>query len=389
MKVVLGFSGGLDTCACLRLLQEKYGAEVITVIVDVGQRPELFRLAEERAKKLGAAKHLYIDAKEEFVRDYVFRSVKANGCYEGYPLSISLARYPTASWLARKALEEGAEAVAHGCTGKGNDQFRFDLTLSSQAPGLRIIAPVRELNLTREEEVRYLEKCGLSFPSTPYSVDENLWGRSIEGRELEDPLRSPPEEAFQLTRHPSRAPREPTTLSLGFEEGIPVSLNGERLGGVRLVGELNRLAGEYGIGRIDVMEDRILGLKVREVYEAPAATVILEAHRALEALVLAGEELAVKQRMDQKWSEMVYRGRWFDPLREDLEAFIEATQKRVTGEVRVELMPGRAQVVGRSSPHSLYDREIVSFHLPGFDQRMSASVTKFYGLDGRVPRMKG
>jgi argininosuccinate synthase len=389
MKVVLGFSGGLDTCACLRLLQERYDAEVITVIVDVGQRPELFRLAEERAKKLGAVKHLYIDAKEEFVRDYVFRSVKANGCYEGYPLSIALARYPTASWLARKALEEGAEAVAHGCTGKGNDQFRFDLTLSSQAPGLRIIAPVRELNLTREEEVRYLEKCGLSFPSTPYSVDENLWGRSIEGRELEDPLSPPPEEAFQLTQHPSRAPREPTTLSLGFEEGVPVSLNGKRLGGVELIGELNRLAGRYGIGRIDVMEDRILGLKVREVYEAPAATVILEAHRALEALVLTGEELAVKQRMDQKWSEMVYRGRWFDPLREDLEAFIEATQRRVTGEVRVELSPGRAQVVGRSSPHSLYDREIVSFHLPGFDQRMAASVTKFHGLDGRVPRMKG
>jgi argininosuccinate synthase len=389
MKVVLGFSGGLDTCACLRLLQERYGAEVITVIVDVGQRPELFRLAEERAKKLGAAKHLYLDAKEEFVKEYVFRSVKANGCYEGYPLSISLARYPTASWLARKALEEGAEAVAHGCTGKGNDQFRFDLTLSSQAPGLRIIAPVRELNLTREEEVRYLEKCGLSFPSTPYSVDENLWGRSIEGKELEDPLSPPPEEAFQLTQHPSRAPPEPTTISLGFEKGVPVSLNGERLEGVRLIGQLNRLAGRYGIGRIDVMEDRILGLKVREVYEAPAATVILEAHRALEALVLTGEELAVKQRMDQKWSEMVYRGRWFDPLREDLEAFIEVTQERVTGEVRMELTPGKAQVVGRSSPHSLYDRELVSFHLPGFDQRMAASVTKFYGLDGRVPRMKG
>ncbi|MEM3012086.1 MAG: argininosuccinate synthase [Candidatus Hadarchaeales archaeon] len=389
MKVVLGFSGGLDTCACLRLLQEKYDAEVITVIVDVGQRPELFKVAEERAKKLGAVKHVYIDAKEEFVREYVFRSVKANGCYEGYPLSISLARYPTASWLARIALQEGAEAVAHGCTGKGNDQFRFDLTLSAQAPGLRIIAPVRELNLTREVEVEYLGKCGLSFPSAPYSVDENLWGRSIEGRELEDPFRSPPEEAFQLTQNPAKAPREATLVTLGFEEGVPVTLNGERMGGVKLIGELNRLAGTYGIGRIDVMEDRILGLKVREVYEAPAATVILEAHKALEALVLTREELVVKERIDHKWSEMVYGGRWFDPLREDLEAFIEATQRRVTGEVKVELLPGKAQVVGRSSPHSLYEKEIVSFHLQGFDQRMAASVTKFHGLDGRVRGMKG
>ncbi len=389
MKVVLGFSGGLDTCACLKLLQEKYGAEVITVIVDVGQRPELFRVAEERARKLGAAKHVYVDAKEEFVREYVFRSVKANGCYEGYPLSISLARYPTASWLARIALREGAEAVAHGCTGKGNDQFRFDLTLSAQAPGLRIIAPIRELNLTREAEVEYLGKCGLPFPSTPYSVDENLWGRSVEGKELEDPSRPPPEEAFQLTRSPAEAPKEPTLVTLGFEGGVPVFLNGERTEGVRLIRELNLLAGAYGVGRIDVMEDRILGLKAREVYEAPAATVILEAHRALEALVLTREELAVKERMDRKWSEMVYGGRWFDPLREDLEAFIEATQRRVTGEVKVELLPGRAQVVGRSSPHSLYDRERVSFHLQGFDQRMSASVTKFHGLDGRIQRMRG
>ncbi len=384
MKVVLGFSGGLDTCACLKLLQERYGAEVITVTVDVGQRRELFQQAEERARKLGAVKHVYVDAREEFVKDYVFRSIKANGCYEGYPLSISLARYPTALWMIRVALQEGAEAVAHGCTGKGNDQFRFDLTLSSQAPGLRILAPIRELNLTRDEEVRYLEKYGMSFPSVPFTVDENLWGRSIEGGELEDPMQSPPEEAFQLTRHPSRAPREPTLLSLGFEKGVPVSLNGKRMDGVGLIGELNRLAGEYGVGRIDMMEDRILGLKAREVYEAPAATVILQAHAALEALVLTGEELAVKRAIDQKWSEMVYRGRWFDPLREDLEAFIDATQERVTGEVKVELAPGRAQVVGRSSPHSLYRRDIISFHLPGFDQRMAASVTKFYGLDGRL-----
>ncbi len=384
MKVVLGFSGGLDTCACLKLLQEKYGAEVITVTVDVGQRPDQFRIAEERARRLGASKHIYVDAKEEFVKEYIFRSVKANGCYEGYPLSISLARYPTASWLAKIALEEGAEAVAHGCTGKGNDQFRFDLTLSAKAPNLRIIAPIRELSLTREEEMEYLAKYGITFSSTPYSVDENLWGRSIEGRELEDPSQSPPEEAFQLTQSPLKAPREPLIVSVGFEGGIPVSMNGEYMDGVKLIRELNQLAGRYGIGRIDIMEDRVLGLKVREVYEAPAATVLLEAHKALEALVLTREELMVKERIDRKWSEMVYVGRWFDPLREDLEAFIDATQKRVTGEVKMEFLPGRAMVVGRSSPHSLYEREMVSFHLRGFDQRMSASLTKFYGLDGRL-----
>jgi argininosuccinate synthase len=383
VKVVLSFSGGLDTMVCLRLLQEKYGAEVFTVTVEVGQEK---KIDPTLPKKFGAVEHFNIDAREEFVRDYVSRCIKANGSYEGYHLSAALARYLIASKVVEVAKEVGADAVAHGCTGKGNDQFRFDITFSVLAPNLKIIAPIRELNLDRRAEMKYARERGLPIPPTGiYSIDENLWGRTIEGGVLEDPSCPPPEEVFLWTKLTRTSPER---VTIGFEEGLPVSLNGEEMNGVRLITTLNELAGAHGVGRIDIMEDRILGLKAREVYEAPAATVLLEAHRALEQLVLTRNQLSLKQSLEQKWSELVYSGLWFDPLRENLDAFIDSTQRRVKGEVTVELGAGCLRVVARTSPFALYQKELVSFEELGFDQRESAAVTRFHGLQSKLYRSK-
>lgn len=384
MKVALAFSGGLDTSVAVRLLQEKYEAEVITVTVDVGQDPKDLRAAEKKAKKLGVIKHIHIDARKEFVEHYVFRSIKANGLYEGYPLSTALARYPMASKLVEVALEEKADAVAHGCTGKGNDQFRFDTTIAIKAPGLKIIAPIRELNLDRKQEIEYARKQNIPIEERPYSIDENLWGRSIEGGVLEDVGRAPPEEIYAWTRSPSMAPVKPRIIEIEFEGGVPVALDGKRMDGLTLIMKLNRLAGRYGVGRIELIEDRILGLKARENYEAPAATVLIQAHKALEQLVLTKQELAFKQVVDQTWADLVYSGLWFDPLREDLDAFIDRAQGRVSGKVGVELNRGNLRVLARSSPYSLYDRELVSFEKFGFDQRDAIGVIKFHALQSKI-----
>lgn len=387
MRVALAYSGGLDTTVCIRLLQEKWKAEVITVCVDVGQNPKELQQAAERAEKLGVAKHVYVDAKKEFIENYVFRSVKANGSYEGYPLSTALARYPIAAKLVEVARREGADAVAHGCTGKGNDQFRFDITFSLLAPDLKVIAPIRELNLDRQKEIEYAQKNRIPVPvkkDKPYSIDENLWGRSIEGGILEDPAVPPPEEIYSLTVSPEKVKKKRRIISIGFENGVPVALNGRRMDGVELVVLLNKLAGSYGIGRIELIEDRILGIKARENYEAPAAAVILQAHKSLEQLVLTKQELFFKQIVDQLWSDLVYSGFWFDPLKQDLDAFIDKTQERVTGEVKVELNPGFSRVVGRNSPYSLYEKELVSFEKFGFDQREASSVIKFFSLQSAI-----
>jgi argininosuccinate synthase len=387
MKVALAYSGGLDTSVAVRLLQEHWKAEVITVSVDVGQDPRELKKIGEKAEKLGAVKHVHIDGKRDFVENYVFKSIKANGSYEGYPLSTALARYPIASKLVEVAKKEGVDAVAHGCTGKGNDQFRFDTTISILAPDMKIIAPIRELNLDRPQEIEYAKKHGIPVPverGKPYSVDENLWGRSIEGGILEDPKQLPPEEIYAWTKPPERAPRKPKVVRIGFEKGVPVKLDGRRIGGVELIRQLNRLAGEYGVGRIELIEDRILGLKARENYEAPAATVILHAHRALEQLVLTKQELAFKQMVDNTWADLVYSGLWFDPLREDLDAFIDSTQERVAGDVWVELNRGVARALARSSPFSIYEEELVSFDRYGFDQRDAEQVIKFHALQGKI-----
>jgi len=387
LKVALAYSGGLDTSVAIRLLQEKYNADVITVSVDVGQDPKELKKIGEKAKKLGVIKHVHIDARREFVEEYVFRSIKANGLYEGYPLSSALARYPIASKLVEVARREGAEAVAHGCTGKGNDQFRFDTTIAIKAPKLKIIAPIRELNLDRKWEIKYAREQGIPVPvnvGRPYSIDENLWGRSIEGGVLEDPSKAPPEDIYAWTRSPAKAPAKPHVVEIVFEKGVPVSIDGRRMSGPELITRLNRLAGEHGVGRIELMEDRIMGLKARENYEAPAATVLIQAHRALEQLVLTKQELIFKGTVDQTWADLVYSGLWFNPLREDLDAFIERTQRRVTGKVKVELHRGSSRVIARSSPYSLYDKELVSFDRFGFDQRDAASIIKFHALQDRI-----
>lgn len=390
MKVALAFSGGLDTSICIKLLQDEYDAEVITVAGNVGQDPEKLEKIKEKAKSLGAIKHYNFDLTEEFVNKYIFKSIKANGLYEGYPLSTALARYPIAAKLVEIAQKEGAEAVAHGCTGKGNDQFRFDTTVSLKDPDLEIIAPVREMNLDRNWEIKYAKKNDIPVPvdiDNPYSIDENIWGRSIEGGDLEDPKTVPPEEIYSLTQSPSEAP-EAEIIEIEFEEGIPISLNGEEKDGITLIKELNQIAGKHGVGRIDIIEDRTLGLKSRENYEAPAAAVILEAHKALESLVLTRGELKFKESVDSLWSDLVYRGLWFDPLREDLDAFIDKTQERVTGKVKIKLDHGNATTVSRESPLSLHEPELVSFEEFGFDQQESTGAIKFQSLQGKIYRKR-
>jgi len=389
VRAVLSFSGGLDTLVAVRLLQEKYNAEVITVTVDVGQSPETLKMAERRARQMGVLRHIYVDARREFVEEYIFHSIRANGLYEGYPLSTALSRYPIALKLVDVARKVKADAIAHGCTGKGNDQFRFDTTIAIKAPELKIIAPIREMNLDRVQELEYARRKDIPLgPEKPYSIDENIWGRSIEGGVLEDPSKTPPQEIYVWTRPPEKTPAKPRVVEIGFENGIPKTLDGRRVRGLDLITKLNKIAGDHGVGRIELIEDRILGLKARENYEAPAATVLIQAHMALEQLVLTKQELVFKQLVEQRWSDLVYNGLWFDPLREDLDAFIDCTQKRVTGNVKVELSRGSSRVVARSSPYSLYDKKLVSFEKFGFDQREAASIIKFHGLQGKLAKRR-
>lgn len=391
MKVALAYSGGLDTSVMIKWLQEKYGAEVYTVTLDVGQGEDLGEVAE-RALRLGAVEHFSIDAKEEFVRDYVFRAVKANALYENkYPVSTALSRPLIARKLVEVAKRVGADAVAHGCTGKGNDQVRMEVTVKALCPELKVIAPVREWGLSREAEMEYARRHGIPIKEGRgvYSIDQNLWGRSIECGPLDDPSEEPPEEVFEWTVPPEKAPESPTYVSIRFERGVPVELNGERLGGVELVSRMNRLAGMNAVGRIDHIEDRLVGIKSREVYECPAAVCIIEAHQDLEKLVLTRHELAFKELVDREWARLVYFGLWEDPLREDLEAFIDACQARVEGEVRLKLHRGSLRVVARSSPYSLYERDLVTYSGPSpFDQSWAKGFIEIWGLQSVVARAK-
>jgi argininosuccinate synthase len=369
------------------MLREEYGYDrVVTVTVDVGQPADDVQQAEQKAKALGT-EHLTVDAKRTFVSDYCWPAVRANGDYEGYPLSTAIARPLIALSAVQEARKIGATHFGHGCTGKGNDQFRIEFVIRALVPDATIVAPMREKNLTRSEEIVYAKAKGVPIVQTTekiWSIDENLWGRSIEGGRLEEPDFTPPEEIFQWTASLETAPPEPRELTIGFENGAPVSLDGRRMEGLELVRSLNDIAGGHGVGRIDIMEDRMLGLKVRENYECPAATVLLAAHRALEALVLTREELAFKRGVDQKWGEMAYAGLWFDPLKEDLEAFIGKTQERVTGEVRLRLFKAGMTALGRRSPWALYSEEMASFDTKTYDQRESAGTVRAHGLQARM-----
>jgi len=390
-KVVLAYSGGLDTSVSIKWIEQKYDAEVITVTVDVGQK-RCMKTLEERAKEIGAVRHYSIDAKNEFVTQYIFPAIKANGLYEGkYPLSSALSRPLIASKMVDIAKKERATAVAHGCSGKGNDQVRFDVTIKSLVPDLQIIAPVREWKLTRDEEIKFAEENGIHIPvdlSNPYSIDQNLWGRSIECGVLEYPDAEPPEEVFEWTVQPEKAPDKPEYVSIRFECGVPYALNGEVMDPVTLIETLNNIAGRHGVGRIDHIEDRLVGIKSREVYECPAATVLLEAHADLEKFVLTRHEIAFKQFVDTQWASLVYTGLWMDPLREDLEAFVNKTQERVSGEVKVKLFKGGMRVVGRSSPTSLYDLNLATYDIKTtFDQSHSLGFIELWGLPTKVSKI--
>ncbi|MCG7850055.1 MAG: argininosuccinate synthase [ANME-2 cluster archaeon] len=383
-KVVLAYSGGLDTSVCIPILKENYDFEtVITVVVDVGQAEEEIVKAEEKAELIGD-KNYTIDAKAEFVQDYLFPLIKANGNYEGYVLGTAIARPLIAKKVLEIAINEGAVALAHGCTGKGNDQLRFEAVFRSS--DLEVLAPMRDMNLTREWEIEYAREHGIPVTVTkekPWSIDENIWSRSIEGGQLEDPGFIPPEEIFEWTQSPENGP-ESEIIEIGFEGGVPVSLNDTRMDGVSLITELNRIGGIHGVGRTDMIEDRVLGLKARENYEHPAATILLTAHRDLERLVLTRAELSFKSNVDDKWSELAYMGLLDEPLFNDLNAFIDATQVRVKGAVKLRLYKGSVMVVARSSPFALYSKDLVSFDESSIDQQDAEGVAKYHGFQGRL-----
>ncbi|HID06114.1 MAG TPA: argininosuccinate synthase, partial [Armatimonadetes bacterium] len=392
MKIVLAYSGGLDTSVAIRWLAEHYNADVVTVTADVGEVKD-YEAIRQKALNVGAVEAYLIDAKEEFVRDFITPCLKANALYEdGYPLATAMARPLIAKKTVEIAHQVGAEAVAHGATGKGNDQVRFEVTFRALNPTLRIIAPAREWGMSRDDEIEYAQKHNIPVPvdvDSPYSVDQNLWGRSIECGKLENPTEEPPEEVFEWTRSPQEAPDEPEYITIEFERGVPVALDGQRVGMVELIAQLNQRAGAHGVGRVDMIENRLVGIKSREVYEAPAAITLIQAHRALEALTLERDLAHFKRQLELKYSELVYYGLWYHPLREALDAFMDSTQSTVTGSVRMKLFKGTCMVVGRESPYSLYKYELATYdRADQFDHRASEGFIKIFGLPTVLTRTR-
>ncbi|MFN4195000.1 MAG: argininosuccinate synthase [Thermosynechococcus sp.] len=388
-KVILAYSGGVDTSVCIPYLKHEWGVkEVITLAADLGQGDEL-ELIRQKALDSGASASLVVDAKEDFIRNYAFPAIQANALYENrYPLSTALARPLIAKLLVDAATEYGADAVAHGCTGKGNDQVRFDVAIAALNPHLKVLAPAREWGMSREETIAYGERFGIPAPvkkSSPYSIDRNLLGRSIEAGPLEDPWIEPPEEIYLLTQAIENTPNSPEYVEIGFEAGIPVSLDGRSLDPVTLVSELNERVGRHGFGRIDMMENRLVGIKSREIYEAPALLVLIDAHRDLESLTLTADVTQYKRGIEETYSRLVYNGLWYSPLKEALDAFIQQTQKRVTGTVRVKLFKGTARVVGRQSPYSLYTPDLATYGAEDqFDHKAAEGFIYVWGLPTRV-----
>lgn len=383
-KVVLAYSGGLDTSVAIKWIADKYDMDVIALSVDIGAERD-FESIRQKALKVGAVKALVVNARDVFLDNFVFPALQADAIYEGqYPLATALARPLIAKLLVDTARHEGATAVAHGCTGKGNDQVRFDVSVAALAPELKVIAPAREWDMTREQSIDYAKRHDIPVPVTaasPYSIDENLWGRSIECGVLEDPWVEPPEEVFTWTKSPEDSPNKPCYVEIGFERGIPITIDGQKLSGVALVEKLNSLAGEHGVGRIDHVENRLVGIKSREIYEAPAATVLLSAHLALEQLTLSRDQLRFKQKVAQEYANLIYDGLWFSALQRDLAAYVQNTQRHVSGTVRVKLSKGKATVVGRKSPKSLYRYSLATYdEADQFDQSASVGFIQVYGL---------
>jgi argininosuccinate synthase len=387
-KVILAYSGGLDTSVAVKWLQDKYDLKVITLTVDIGNVPDL-EATRQKALKAGAIKALVVDAKETFVKSYVFPALQADAVYEGqYPLSTALGRPLIVRLLVEAARKEKAMVIAHGCTAKGNDQVRIDVGVAALAPELKIIAPAREWKMTREQTIQYAQAHNIPVPVTkasPYSIDENLWGRGIECGVLEDTWNEPPEDAFLWTRPPEKTPARPAYLEIGFEKGIPVSLNGRKVEPVTLVQKVHELAGRHGVGRIDHVENRLVGIKSREVYEAPAAAVLLKAHQALEDLVLTKEQLRFKAQVAVDYADLVYNGLWFTGMRQDMAAYVESTQRYVTGTIRAKLFKGNCQVVARKSPYSLYNYSLATYDKGDvFDHSASPGFIHIWGLPVRT-----
>lgn len=388
-KMVLAYSGGLDTCVAIKWLKEERGYDVIALHIDMGTEKDV-DILEERAMTSGALKSVWRDGKDLFVRYFAFPSLAAGALYQGhYPLATAMGRPLIAKLMVDVAREEGASAVGHGSTGKGNDQVRFDVSVQALAPDLEIVAPVREWEMkTREEEIAYAEKHNIPVPVTrasPYSTDENLWGRSIECGILEDPWEEPPEDIYEWTRSVKDAPEKAAYVEIGFERGMPVSVDGQELDGVTLVKQLNKLAGEHGVGRVDLVEDRLVGIKSREIYEAPAATTLLKAHEALEFMTLSKPQLRMKARIAQEYADLIYNGLWFTAYHQDLAAFVHSSQRHVTGTVRMRLHKGQAVPVGRRAPKSLYDYTLATYDKEDvYDQSAAIGFIKIWGLPVRV-----
>ena len=385
---VLAYSGGLDTSVAIGWLQDKFGLEVVALAVDVGQGVDHDALIA-RGTECGATKTIVVDAREEFARDFVLRALKANALYMGkYPLVSALSRPLIVKHLVRVARELGATAVAHGCTGKGNDQVRFEVSAGALAPDIEVLAPVRDAGLTRDAAIAYAEERGIPIPVTkasPYSIDENLWGRTIECGVIEDPWVAPPADGYAWTVDPATAPDEPERVVLGFESGVPVSVDGAAPGLVDLIGDVARRAGAHGVGRIDMIEDRLVGIKSREVYEVPGALTLIAAHRDLEDLTLERSLAAYKRGLEQTYAELVYNGLWYSPLRLALDGFIDASQTSVTGEVRVRLHKGSAVVEGRRSPTALYSHSLATYESGDlFDHDAAAGFVRLWGLPVKV-----
>ncbi|ACV58257.1 argininosuccinate synthase [Alicyclobacillus acidocaldarius] len=387
-KLVLAYSGGLDTSVSIPWIRDHYGYDVIAMCVDVGEGKDL-DATQAKAIQVGAVKSYKIDAKAQFAESFILPALKANALYEGkYPLASALSRPLISKLLVEVAEREGAVAVAHGCTGKGNDQVRFEVSIHALNPNLKVIAPVREWGFTRDEEIRYAKEHGVPIPvdlDNPFSIDANLWGRAIECGVLEDPWQEAPEGAFLWTVSPEEAPDEPEEIVISFEQGKPVALNGESLPLVDLIHRVNEIAGRHGVGRIDHVENRLVGIKSREVYESPAGKVLIMAHQELEHLTLTREVLQYKMGLELEYAKLIYNGLWYSPLKAAFDAFIDETQRYVTGDVRVKLYKGHAQATGRKSPYSLYRHDLATYETGDkFDHGAAVGFIRLYGLPTTV-----
>jgi argininosuccinate synthase len=390
-RVLLLYSGGLDTSVMLKWIQDEYEAEVVALTVNLGQPGEDYDVIRGKAMHIGAIEAHVVDAREEFAQNYVRPAIKANAIYgAGYPLFTALGRPLIAKLAVEYARRTGCDTIAHGCTGKGNDQVRIEATIATLAPELKVIAPVRQWRMGRDEEVRYAREHGIPVKggseTAPYSIDDNLWGRSSEGRWIEDLEHVPEDDVFQLVTRPEAAPDEPEVVNVEFERGVPVALDGERLELVELLDRAAILGARHGVGIVDQIEDRIVGLKVRDIYEIPAAAILLLAHQELERLVGTIHQNQLKPLLDQRWAYLVYAGLWWEPLREDLDAYMSAANAQVTGTIGIKLYKGSARVVTRSSPHAVYDPQLATFAESGglFSQAASPGFIELWSLQSRM-----